>query len=148
MKQLAEDHILIGENFDPASLTPNGYDVRIDKIRIEANDLDMANAVVPPRTSFFISTIERMNMPKNVGGQIWIRSSYARKSVMGSFGFIDAGFNGHLTLSFYNSSSREIDLKHGDRIAQVVFIELTSESDITYGERSGNYQNSTGIKLS
>ena len=67
---------------------------------------------------------------------------------MGSFGFIDAGFNGHLSLSFYNCSSWEIDLKHGDKIAQVVFIELTSESDITYGERSGNYQNSTGIKLS
>lgn len=139
---------LIGEGFESGCLTPNGYDLRIDKLRVAGIDDDLEGGTVPPSTSFFVSTIERMQMPKDVGGQIWIRSSYARRSVYGSFGFIDAGFNGNLTLSFLNGSPNPLEIKKGDRIAQVVFMYLTSESDNSYEQRSGNYQNSRGINLS
>ncbi len=148
ISEYVEKGYLIGEGFDPLCLTPNGYDLRIDKLRLMEGKEDLEEGIVPPASPFFVSTIERMAMPDNVGGQMWIRSSYARKGVLGSFGFIDAGFNGNLTLSFFNGSTNPLEIRRGDRIAQVVFMLLTSESDVSYEGRSGNYQHSKGITLS
>jgi dCTP deaminase len=78
---------------------------------------------------------------------MFTRSSFARRGILGSFGFVDAGFRGQLTLSFYNSSSDPLKLKAGDRIAQIVFHRIDQPVERNYEQRSGNYQNSSGITV-
>jgi dCTP deaminase len=67
---------------------------------------------------------------------------------MCSFGKIDSGFNGTLTLLGFNSSNEEVELKIGETFAQMVFEMMTGPAASLYSERSGNYQNQKGITWS
>ncbi len=144
IRSMAESGILISENYSEESLTPNGYDLRINEIMYGGNTHE--EVLVKTGGQFFISTVEKVKMPENIAGMLWIRSSYSRKGLFGSFGFVDAGFEGRLTLSFFNAGP-EITVKENDRIVQMVFIRMEESAEKTYDLRSGNYQNSDGIKL-
>ncbi len=144
IRSMAESGMLISENYSEESLTPNGYDLRINEIMYGGNTHE--EVLVKTGGQFFISTVEKVKMPGNIAGMLWIRSSYSRKGLFGSFGFVDAGFEGRLTLSFFNAGP-EITIRKNDRIVQMVFIRMEESAEKTYDLRSGNYQNSDGIKL-
>ncbi|MEM0157220.1 MAG: dCTP deaminase [Thermoplasmataceae archaeon] len=144
--ELAKGGNLIGENFDVLCVTPNGYDLRIDQVWISGS-LIAGEAVIPGGSHFLVSTMEYIRMPEDAMGQIWIRSSYARKGIFGSFGAVDGGFHGNLTLSFLNASGSSVTVSKGDRIAQLVVHDLSSRPDQAYGERSGNFQGSRGVTV-
>ena len=66
---------------------------------------------------------------------------------MASFGKIDAGFEGTLTLGAFNATDGQIEIPIKERFCQMVFEALTSCSEKSYSKRSGNYQGQTGITL-
>ncbi len=136
-------------DYSEKSLTPNGYDLRIAEISIRGDaDIHREGIVsIPPRTMFYVSTIERVRMANDICAQLWLRTSWIRKGVMASFGKIDAGFEGTLTLGAYNATDTAIEIPIGERFCQMVFETLTSASDKDYARRSGNYQGQTGITL-
>ena len=137
------------EPFSQKNLTPNGYDLSIDEVYIKKTDdhIKEGIAVIPPLTWFAISTKEFVKMGQQITSQLWIRSSYARKGVMASFGKVDAGFHGTLTISCFNSSDEKLEIPIGDRFCQIVFERLSSSPSELYDKKSGNYQNQRGIKL-
>ena len=137
------------EPFNQKNLTPNGYDLSISEIFIKTEELYINEglATIPPKTWFVISTKEFIKMGSEISSQLWIRSSYARKGIFASFGKVDAGFHGTLTISCFNSNEVEIELPIGDRFCQIVFEELSSTPSELYVKKSGNYQNQKGIKL-
>jgi dCTP deaminase len=86
-------------------------------------------------------------MGSGVTSQLWIRSSYARRGVMASFGKVDAGFHGTLTFGCFNSSDEPLEIPIGDRFCQIVFEDMASIPSELYDKKSGNYQGQRGIKL-
>ena len=134
---------LISENFSEKSVTPNGYDFRAHQVRIDGSDFDKVD--LNPGKFALVSSLEYFNMPKNVIGNIWLRSSFARKGLIGTFGVIDAGYQGNITIGLYNAGSSSVTLKTEERIAQIVFSMLITEAEHDYGIRSGNYQGKRGI---
>ena len=137
------------EPFIEKNLTPNGYDLSIDEVYIRKTDehIKEGMAVIPPLTWFAISTKEFVKIGVQITSQLWIRSSYARKGVMASFGKVDAGFHGTLTISCFNSNDEPLEIPIGDRFCQIVFENLSSIPQELYDKKSGNYQNQRGIKL-
>jgi dCTP deaminase len=137
------------EPFIQKNLTPNGYDLSVDEIFIRKNNVTIKDgtAVVPPMTWFAVSTKETVTMGPKIASQLWIRSSYARKGIMASFGKVDAGFRGTLTIGCFNASDVPVDIPIGDRFCQIVFESLSSDPKALYQERSGNYQNQHGVTL-
>jgi dCTP deaminase len=137
------------EPFDSRNLTPNGYDLSIDEIYIRRSDkyIKEGMAIIPPLTWFAISTKEFVKMGPQITSQLWIRSSYARKGIMASFGKVDAGFHGTLTISCFNSNDEPLEIPIGDRFCQIVFECLSTKPSELYDEKSGSYQNQRGIKL-
>jgi len=137
------------EPFNPKNLTPNGYDLSIYEIFIRKTDKHIKKGIakIPAQTWFAISTKEFVKMGPQITSQLWIRSSYARKGVMASFGKVDAGFHGTLTISCFNSNDEELEIPIGDRFCQIVFEHLSSKPSALYDKKSGNYQNQRGIKL-
>jgi dCTP deaminase len=137
------------EPYNPNNLTPNGYDLSIDEIYIRKTDQHIKEGIVtiPALTWFAISTKEFVKMGPKITSQLWIRSSYARKGIMASFGKVDAGFNGTLTISCFNSNNKEIKIPIGDRFCQIVFENLSTMPTELYDKKSGNYQNQRGLKL-
>jgi len=137
------------EPFVEKNLTPNGYDLSIDEIFIRKTDehIKEGMAKIPAQTWFAISTKEFVKMGPKITSQLWIRSSYARKGIMASFGKVDAGFHGTLTISCFNSNDEPLDIPIGDRFCQIVFENMQSAPSELYDKKSGNYQNQKGIKL-
>ena len=137
------------EPFVKKNLTPNGYDLSIDEVFIRKTDEHIKEgiATIPAQTWFAISTKEFVKMGPQITSQLWIRSSYARKGVMASFGKVDAGFHGTLTISCFNSNDEPLEIPIGDRFCQIVFEHLSSIPSELYDKKSGNYQGQRGIKL-
>lgn len=140
---------LVLQGFQRENLTPNGYDLRIGEILVPSTNKKTTDGAVqiPPLTWFLVGTEEVVELPKGVTGQLWIRTSWARKGVIGSFGKVDAGFRGNLTLSAFNASGSHLEISIGARFAQIVFVRMQSASEKGYEERSGNYQDQRGITL-
>jgi dCTP deaminase len=128
------------EPFNKDNLTPNGYDLSVKDIYIN-NEIKKIS-IIPPMTWFALSTIEYIKLVDTTA-QLWIRSSYARKGVFSSFGKVDVGFEGCLTLSCFNSY-QNIEIKTGDRFCQIVFETLLSKPSIYY---EGVYREQNSIKL-
>ena len=134
-------------DFNEKGLTPNGYDLRISEISVNGNVQKDGVVKIPPRTMFYVSTVERVRFPDDICAQLWLRTTWIRKGIIGAFGKIDAGFEGTLTLGAYNTSDNVIELPIGERFCQMVFETLLHPSRISYAKRSGNYQGQTGVTL-
>lgn len=137
------------EPFVDRNLTPNGYDVTIEEIAVPAKDLRVREGVarVPALTRFAVSTKETVALGRRVAAQIWLRTTWARRGVLASFGMIDAGFSGTLTFGAFNASDAVLELPIGERFAQLVFLTLESSASATYEKRSGTYQGQRGVTL-
>ena len=79
---------------------------------------------------------------------MWLRTSWARKGIICSFGKIDSGFKGNLTLLGLNAGKDNVIIEIGNTFAQIVFETLSTTANELYAERSGNYQNQKGITWS
>lgn len=131
------------------SLTPNGYDVSIEEVAIPSAGLKVREGVahIPALTRFAVSTRETVTLGRHVAAQLWLRTTWARRGVVASFGMIDAGFSGTLTFGAFNASDAVLDVPVGERFAQVVFLALESPAAATYDQRSGTYQGQRGVTL-
>jgi dCTP deaminase len=119
------------EPFERSCLNPAGYDLRCSK-----------TVVLKPKQYELVATLETVELGLKVTAYLHIRSSLAREGVIGSFAVVDPGFRGQLTLNLHNVSEKEVTLREGEHIVQIVFHALGSAARKGY---SGSYQNSKGI---
>ena len=65
-------------------------------------------------------------------------------------GFVDAGWDGHLTLELSNVANLPIALYPGMKIGQISFIRMTTPADVPYGsaEVGSKYQGQRGPRPS
>jgi len=147
-RYLAKGELRI-EPFDEKNLTPNGYDVTIEEVLIPSSNARTTQGVarIPPGTRFAVSTRESVVLGRHLAGQLWLRTTWARRGVLAAFGMIDAGFSGTLTFGALNGGSGVLEVLIGERFAQIVFLSLESPSSETYEKRSGTYQGQRGVTL-
>lgn len=95
------------------------------------------------------STLEYFEIPDYLCGQVEGKSSIARLGISchQTAGYIDAGYNGNITLELFNASDKEFELIGGLPICQIVFHLLTSSCIRPYGSDGLNnhYQGSEGV---
>lgn len=132
--------------FNKGNLTPNGYDLSMDTVRsvYEAVELATGNPIqIPTRTHFKVLSFEEIKLPNDIVATLWLRSSYARKGIQATFGFVDAGFNGRIVANLYNTSTETLYIDPTEKLTfcQIIFEKLDSEPLANYNKRSGNYQN-------
>lgn len=109
--------------------------------------------VVHPGEFVLGSTLETLNVPNDMVARIEGRSSYARLGLIPhtAAGFVDAGFEGQITLEIQNLGNVPITIYPEERICQVAFERMTSEAENPYGEKSDskymNQKGATGSRL-
>ncbi len=135
------------EGFKEGNLTPNGYDLTVEEVLVPSvgKPKKKGSVKVPPQTGFLVSTAEFLELGPRLAADIWIRTTWARQGIISSFGKVDAGFRGNLTLAAFNSSDSEVEIGIGDTFAQITFHELRSAPTTTYAESSGTYQDQRGV---
>ncbi len=144
------------EPLDMSLLQPSSFDVRIDRFfRLfdnhkyafidpaeQQDDLTRFVEVAPdepfilhPGEFVLGSTYEFVKLPDNVAARLEGKSSLGRLGLVthSTAGFVDPGFNGHVTLELSNMATLPIKLWPGMKIGQLCFFQLSSPSETPYG---------------
>lgn len=171
-EEIAVGRIII-EPYEEAAVQPSSVDLRLDRYfrvfrnhtlshidvkqnleelteLLEASDDDPF--ILHPGEFVLGSTAERVAIPSDLVGRIEGKSSLGRLGLLihTTAGFVDAGWDGQLTLEFSNVASLPITLYPGMKIGQISFIRMTTEADNPYGSSKlgSKYQGQTGPRPS
>jgi dCTP deaminase len=158
--------------FDDDMVQPSSVDVRLDRyfrvflnhtmpvidlkknldeltrlVEIDAEDPDRT-FILHPGEFVLGSTLERVALPDDTVGRIDGKSSLGRLGLLihSTAGFIDPGFDGHITLELSNVASLPITLYPGMKIGQISFLRMTTAADVPYGatQLGSKYQGQRG----
>src|SRR5204863_8168165 len=88
--------------------------------------------------------LERVKLPNDVVGRLEGKSSLGRLGLLihSTAGFVDAGFEGNLTLELSNVANLPITIYHGMPIGQISFMRMDQAVESPYGstEAGSKYQ--------
>lgn len=94
------------------------------------------------------STLEWVSIPLDLVGRLEGKSSLGRLGLLihSTAGFVDAGFEGHLTLELSNVANLPITVYPGMKIGQISFLRMTTAAAVPYGssQLGSKYQHQTG----
>jgi len=144
--------------WDPAMIQPSSIDVRLDKffrlfdnhkypfIDPAQDQADLTRLVeVDPQEGFVLhpgefvlgSTFELITLPDDVAARLEGKSSLGRLGLLihSTAGFVDAGWDGQLTLELSNVANLPIALYFGMRIGQISFFRMSSPVERPYGSK-------------
>jgi dCTP deaminase len=84
------------------------------------------------------ATAERVKLPNDLVARLEGKSSLGRLGLLihSTAGFVDAGWDGYLTLELSNVATLPITLYPGMKIGQISFLEMTTPADEPYGSTS------------
>ena len=93
-----------------------------------------------------IKTGISLAMPNSIAGLIWPRSGLSVKQGIDVLaGVVDAGYRGEIMVCLYNTSDEDVEIKHGDRIAQMIFQEVPVVSLLLREELGSSQRGSNGF---
>ena len=98
--------------------------------------------ILEPKQHKLTAILETDELGLKVMAFLHMRSSLAREGVIGNFAVVDPGFRGQLTLNLCNPGEKEIMIREGEPMVQIVFHKLGGSARKSY---SGSCQNSRGI---
>lgn len=108
------------------------------------------NTYLAPQSRKTVRTGVSLEMPENMAGLIWPRSGLSVNSGIDILaGVIDSGYRGEIMVCLYNTSKDMVQIKHGDRIAQIIFqevprVSLTVQDSLGSSQRGEHGFGSTG----
>jgi dCTP deaminase len=160
---------LVIDPYDEALVQPSSIDVRLDRLfRVFENHryphIDPAEEqdeltrmvevaadepfILHPGEFVLGSTYEVIGLAEDLAARLEGKSSLGRLGLLthSTAGFIDPGFNGHVTLELSNVATLPIKLWPGMKIGQVCVLRLSSAAEHPYGSAiyGSRYQGQRG----
>jgi len=157
------------EPFDPRMVQPSSVDLRVDRyfrvfenhryasIDPKEHQPDLTTEVSTAMDHPFMlhpgefvlgSTLEVIRLSDDIVARLEGKSSLGRLGLLihSTAGFVDPGFEGHLTLELSNVANLPIAIYPGMKIGQLSFYELTTPAEAPYGskEAGSKYQGQRG----
>jgi dCTP deaminase len=152
---LSEGRIEI-DPLDEALIQPSSVDVRVDRffrvfhnarypfIDVKQPQEDLTELVEIADENAFIlhpgefvlgSTLERIRLPDDLVARLEGKSSLGRLGLLihSTAGFIDPGWDGHVTLELSNVANLPITIYYGMKIGQLSFVQLSEPAETPYG---------------
>ena len=151
--------------YDSELLQPSSVDVRVDRrfrvfhnarypfIDVRRPMEDLTELVEVAEDEPFIlhpcefvlgQTLERVRLPNDLVARLEGKSSLGRLWLLihSTAGFVDAGFDGNLTLELSNVANLPITIYHGMPIGQISFMRMDGPVESPYGseEAGSKYQ--------
>jgi len=167
-EELAAGRIVI-DPLDDRSIQPSSVDLHVDRLfRVFRNDStpfidpkepqedltelvevrDGRPSILHPGEFVLGSTLERVALPDDLVARLEGKSSLGRLGLLihSTAGFVDAGWDGHLTLELSNVATLPIALYPEMKIGQISFLQMTTAAAHPYGSAStgSKYQGQRG----
>jgi dCTP deaminase len=103
--------------------------------------------IIPPNSFVLARSAEYFAMPDDVTGVVLGKSTYARCGISCLATPLEAGWEGHITLEFANTTPLPAMLFANEGGAQVLFFQGDEPASVTYRDRDGKYMKQRGITL-
>jgi dCTP deaminase len=156
IRRLVEEGRIGIDPYDPALLQPSSLDVRVDRlfrvfrnsrypyidVRQEQPELtelveidDEEPFILHPGEFVLGSTLETVRLPDDLVARLEGKSSLGRLGLLihSTAGFIDPGFDGHVTLELSNVANLPITIYPGMKIGQLSFVQMAAPAETPYG---------------
>jgi len=157
IKQLLEDGRIGIDPYDDELLQPSSVDVRVDRffrvfrnsrypyidVKEPMEDLTELVEVGDEEQPFILhpgefvlgSTLERITLPDDLVARLEGKSSLGRLGLLihSTAGFIDPGWDGHVTLELSNVANLPITIYPGMKIGQLSFVQMSEPAETPYG---------------
>ncbi|MFN6566561.1 dCTP deaminase [Dendronalium sp. ChiSLP03b] len=117
------------KKFNPHNLEPT-------PLHRDTNDIYF---ILPAHSYGLGVALERLEVPNNITVICIGKSTYARCGIITSITPAEAGWRGHLTLEFSNSSSTDCRIYADEGVVKLIFLE-GEPCAISYNARQGKYQ--------
>ena len=138
--QPASVDIRLGNTF--CSMMQNDGEVLSLEKKADYNRTTADKFIIYPGQFILATTMEYIAMPNDLTAFVEGRSSIGRLGLfIQNAGWVDPGFKGEITLELFNASTHAIELKAGQRIGQLVFVQMDA---IAMNPYNGKYQGQTG----
>ena len=154
-EELTSGRITI-EPLGEGALQPSSVDLHVDRlfrvfrnhttrvIDVKEDQTELTELVEVAEGDAFIlhpgefalgSTSERVALPDDLVARLEGKSSLGRLGLLihSTAGFVDAGWDGHLTLELSNVANLPITIYPGMKIGQISFLRMTTPADHPYG---------------
>lgn len=117
------------KNFNPANLEP-----------VELHSDENGKFFILPAHSYGLGVaLEKLQIPENVTVLCIGKSTFARAGIIANLTPGEAGWRGHLTLEFSNSSSADCRIYANEGVVQLLFFK-GEKCETSYEARNGKYQ--------
>jgi len=108
---------------------------------------DENNFIFESSKYYLVKTIEKVNLPINLSGVIFPRTTMFR-SGLGLFnGVVQSGYSGELTFGICNLGKSRIKISFGARIAHITFQEVLGEGNQYRGQWQGGRVGTGGKEI-
>ncbi|MBD0290300.1 MAG: dCTP deaminase [Thermoleophilia bacterium] len=169
IRRLVENGRIGIDPFDDELVQPSSVDVRVDRLfRVFRNSRypyidvrepmeDLTELVSVDGDEPFIlhpgefvlgSTLERVTLPDDLVARLEGKSSLGRLGLLihSTAGFVDPGWDGHVTLELSNVANLPITIYYGMKIGQLSFVQLSEPASTPYGAAAlgSKYQGQSG----
>ncbi len=147
--------LIVIDPFDESCIQPSSVDLHVDQyfrlfrnhtsrvidVREDQEDLtelvDVGEEplILHPGEFVLGSTTEKVTLPDDLVARLEGKSSLGRLGLLihSTAGFVDAGWDGHLTLELSNVANLPITVYPGMKIGQISFLQMTTAADHPYG---------------
>ena len=169
IRRLLDEGRIEIDPYDSSLLQPSSVDVRVDRyfrvfhnarypyIDVKEPQEELTELVeidgdrpfiLHPGEFVLASTLERIRLPDDLVGRLEGKSSLGRLGLLihSTAGFIDPGWDGHVTLELSNVANLPITIYHAMKIGQLSFVQLSEPAETPYGagELGSKYQGQQG----
>jgi dCTP deaminase len=169
IRRLLEEGRIGIDPYEEELLQPSSVDVRVDRlfrvfhnarypfidVKQEMEDLtelvevdDEEPFILHPGEFVLGSTLERVTLPDDLVARLEGKSSLGRLGLLihSTAGFIDPGWDGHVTLELSNVANLPITIYYGMKIGQLSFVQLSEPAENPYGTAAlgSKYQSQAG----
>ena len=138
--RLSSNEFLIFRHVPGTVMNPKNFNPKNLERTPLHNDKDGDFFILPAHSYGLGVALERMRVPENITVICLGKSTYARLGIIVNTTPAEAGWEGHLTLEFSNSSGADCRIYANEGICQILFFE-GDPCETTYNDRQGKYQN-------
>ena len=146
--RLAKDEFKVFSPIQGTEINPKKFDPdSLLDIRLREDPEGSLYWLLPPHSYALGVTIERFQMPRRVTALALAKSTYARCGVIVNTTPLEADWCGRLVVEIYNAANLPVRLYAEEGFIQILFFESDEDCATSYSDRSGKYQNQTGLTL-
>ena len=138
--RLSSKEFLIFRHIPGTVMNPKNFNPNNLEKTVLHHDNDGDFFILPAHSYGLGVALEKMKVPENITVICIGKSTYARLGIIVNTTPAEAGWEGHLTLEFSNSSGADCRIYAEEGICQLRFFE-GDPCSTTYEDRRGKYQN-------